>query len=168
MAQDIFFAAGGGGNVAIFNNTGLTNKAVAANGMRWVYDPAQDDPTNGNVPAWWATFYFETNNVSGSADEDGDGYSNFAEYVFGTDPTDPASKLSFTVSPQADDMVSVNFSPYQGGRVYQLLSSTNLINPQWLALTNTATVDTNGNGVFIVTQPNPAASFYRLSATLSP
>jgi hypothetical protein len=65
-------------------------------------------------------------------------------------------------------MVSVNFSPYQGGRVYQLLSSTDLADPQWLTLTNVATADTNGDGVFILTQPNPAAGYYRLSATLSP
>jgi len=30
------------------------------------------------------------------------------------------------------------------------------------------TVDTNGNGVFTVAQPNPSAGFYQLSATLSP
>ena len=63
--------------------------------MRWDYDPAQDYPTNGTVPAWWATYYFGTNayanpNASGSADADRDGYSNYAEYVFGTNPTDAA------------------------------------------------------------------------------
>ncbi len=72
------------------------------------------------------------------------------------------------MTPLAGNMVSVNFSPYQGGRAYQLLTTTNLADPQWLTLTNTATVDTNGNGVFSVTQPNPGGSFYRLSATLSP
>jgi len=168
LAQDIYFAAGVTGNVEIQNNTGVTNKGVAANGMRWVYDVAQDSPTNGAIPAWWTSFYFGTNNVSGSADADGDGYSNFAEFVFGTDPTDASSKLVFTVKPLAGNMVSVNFSPYQGGRVYQLLSSTNLLNPQWLTLTNVATVDTNGNGVFTLTQPSATAGFYRLSAALSP
>jgi hypothetical protein len=168
LAQDLYFASGVTGNVAIFNNTGNTNSAVVANGMRWIYDDAQDNPTNGTLPAWWSTFFFGTNNVSGSADEDGDGYSNFAEYVFGTDPTNAASALVFTVAPLAGNMVSVKFSPYQGGRVYQLLSTTNLDNPQWLTLTNVPTVDTNGNGVFTVAQPNPSAGFYQLSATLSP
>ncbi len=168
LAEDVYFGAGVTGNVAIYNNTSETNKAVAANGMRWVYDAAQDNPGSGAVPAWWSSFYFGTNNVSGSADSDGDGYSNYAEYVFGTDPTDPSSKLVFAVTPLAGNMVSVNFSPYQGGRAYQLLTTTNLADPQWLTLTNTATVDTNGNGVFSVTPPNPGGSFYRLSATLSP
>jgi uncharacterized repeat protein (TIGR01451 family) len=168
LAEDVYFAAGATGNVAIDNNTGVTNKGVAANGMRWVYDAAQDSPTNGALPAWWASFYFGTNNVSGSADADGDGYSNYAEYVFGTDPTNALSKLNFTVAALAGNMVSVNFSPYQGGRVYQLLSTTNLFDPQWLTLTNVATVDTNGNGVFTVMQPSPVGGFYRLSATLSP
>ncbi|HUD45605.1 MAG TPA: hypothetical protein VMR33_02190 [Candidatus Baltobacteraceae bacterium] len=168
LAQDIYFASGVTGNVAIFNNTGVTNKTVAANGMRWVYDAAQDIPTNGTLPAWWSTFYFGTNIVNGSADADGDGYSNYAEYVFGTDPTNALSKLIFTVAPLPGNMVSVSFSPYQGGRVYQLLSSPTLDNPQWLTLTNVPSVNTNGYGVFTLQKPSPTASFYRLSATLSP
>jgi uncharacterized repeat protein (TIGR01451 family) len=167
LATNVYFASGVSGNVVIDNNTGQTNKGVIANGMRWVYDAAQDTPTNGTLPAWWSNFYFGAN-APGSADFDGDGYSNFAEYVFGTDPTDPASKLNFSVTALAGNMVSVNFSPYQGGREYQLLASTNLANPQWLALTNVATMDTNGNGVFTLTQPSAASGFYRLSAALSP
>jgi len=63
--------------------------------------------------------------------------------------------------------VSVKFSPYQGGRAYQLLSSTDLTNPQWITLTNVPTVDTNGNGVFTLAQPVPSPTFFRLSAALS-
>jgi len=167
LVQDMYFVAGTSGNVVIENNTGKTNSAVAANAMQWVYDTAQDNATNGTIPAWWTSFFFGTNNVSASADEDGDGYSNYAEYVFGTDPTNAASALSFTVTAKAGTAVSVKFAPYQGGRVYQLLSSTDLTNPQWLTLTNVPTVDTNGNGVFTVTQPVTSPSFFRLSATLS-
>jgi uncharacterized repeat protein (TIGR01451 family) len=169
LASNVYFAAGNSGSVVIYNNTGQTNTGVAANAMQWVYDVAQDSPTNGTVPAWWANFYFGTNNnASGSADPDGDGYSNFAEYVFGTDPTDPTSRLNFNVTPLAGNRVSVSFSPYQGGRTYQLLTATDLSNPQWMALTNTPTVDANGNGVFTVTQPGAANAYYRLSATLAP
>jgi len=168
LALDVYFAAGLNGNVAVYNNTGVTNKGVAANGMRWDYDVTQDSATNGVVPGWWSSFYFGTNIVSGSADSDGDGYSNYAEYIFGTDPTDPTSYLNFSVTPLPGGMATVKFSPYQGGRIYQLLSNTNLLNPQWLTLTNVATQDTNGNGVFTVTETNPKATYYRLSATLAP
>jgi hypothetical protein len=53
---------------------------------------------------------------------DGDGYSNYAEYVLGTDPTDAASYLSFAVTPVSSNVLSVTFSPCQGGRDYQLAS----------------------------------------------
>ncbi|MGA2177628.1 MAG: hypothetical protein ABSH38_21850 [Verrucomicrobiota bacterium] len=169
LVNDLYFASGTGGNVAIYNNTGETNKNVIANAMKWVYDPTQDYPTNGSVPAWWANYYFGPNaTVSGSADADGDGYSNYAEYVFGTDPTDPASHLNFSVSYGPGNVVSVTFSPWQGGRAYALQSATDLSAGAWMTLTNTVTVDTNGNGVFTVTQPSPASAFYRLSAQILP
>ena len=166
LASNVFFVTGTTGNVVIQNNTGNTNNGVAANGMMWVYSAGQDS-TPGVLPGWWTTFYFGTNVPSASADPDGDGYSNYAEYVFGTDPTNAASKLSFTVAPLTGNTVSVSFSPYQGGRDYQLLSTANLANPQWTALTNTPTVDSNGNGVFTVTGTNVVGTFYRLAASVS-
>jgi succinylarginine dihydrolase len=62
----------------------------------------------------------------------------------------------------------VVFSPWQGGRIYQLVAATNLASPVWTALTNTVSVNTNGDGVFTITQPNAANNFYRLSAQLAP
>ncbi len=169
LAPGLYFAAGTSGNVVIKNNTGSTNNAVAVNGMRWDYTVSQDNSGNGSTPQWWSSFFFGTNNVTGSDDSDGDGYSNYAEYVFGTDPTDPASQLNFTVTPIAGNKISVAFSPYQGGRAYQLLTSSDLTNPNWLALTNQPTVDTNGIGTFTVPRSGSAnSSFYRLSGTITP
>jgi uncharacterized repeat protein (TIGR01451 family) len=171
LASNVYFAAGSGGNVTIYNNTGETNKSVAANAMMWTYVAAQDYPTNGTVPAWWANFYFgaaSNGNVSGSADEDGDGYSNFAEYVFGTDPTDPASHLIFSVAPGTGNSVTVTFTPWQGGRAYELQAAADLSAPLWTPLTNGFTVNTNGAGVFTVQQPGSSAAFYRLSAQIIP
>ncbi|HEY3856002.1 MAG TPA: hypothetical protein VGO67_16560 [Verrucomicrobiae bacterium] len=166
LASGMYFAVGASGNVVIKNNTGSTNNAVAANGMRWDYSVSQDNPGNGGVPQWWSSGFFGTNNVSGSEDSDGDGYSNYAEYVFGTDPTDPASRLNFAVTPIAGNLISVTFSPYQSGRAYQLLTSTELTS--WLALTNQPTVDTNGIATFTVSRSGVANSiFYRLSATIT-
>jgi uncharacterized repeat protein (TIGR01451 family) len=171
LATNMYFATGTNGSVIIYNNTGETNKYVVANAMMWVYDAAQDYAGNGTVPAWWANYYFGTNvngSVSGSADADGDGYSNYAEYVLGTDPTDAASHLNFIISPASSNVVAVTFSPCQGGRAYQLEAATNLANPLWTTLTNSFTANTNGSGAFTVTQTNAAAAFYRLSAEIIP
>jgi len=171
LATNMYFAAGTNGSVILYNNTGDTNKYLVANAMMWVYNAAQDYSSSGAVPAWWANFYFGTNVnglISGSADPDSDGYSNYAEYVFGTDPTDATSRLSFTVSPDSSNTVAVTFSPCQSGRAYQLEAATNLASPLWTTLTNGFRSNTNGSATFTVTQTNAAAAFYRLSAQIIP
>ena len=171
LATNMYFAAGTNGSVLLYNNTGATNQYLVANAVMWVYVAAQDDSTRGGVPAWWANFFFGANvngSVSGSADADGDGYSNYAEYVFGTDPTDAQSHLNFIISPASSNIVAFTFSPCQGGRNYQLEAATNLASPLWITLTNGFTVDSNGSGAFTVTQTNAAAAFYRLSAQVAP
>jgi uncharacterized repeat protein (TIGR01451 family) len=169
LVTNMYFVNGSGGNVTIYNHTGNTNRSVVANAVRWLYDTNQDYPANGSVPAWWANYYFGTNvTVSGSADTDGSGYSNYADYVFGTDPTNPNSQLNFALTVSTNGAVTVVFSPWQGGRNYQLLSSTDLTIPGWTVLTNQVSVDTNGNGIFTITQPNATNSFYQLSAQIIP
>jgi hypothetical protein len=85
-----------------------------------------------------------------------------------TDPTDAASHLNFSVAAGAGNSVIVTFSPWQGGRAYQLEAATNLANPAWITLTNGFTVTTNGAGVFTVQPGNASGVFYRLSAQVIP
>jgi uncharacterized repeat protein (TIGR01451 family) len=167
IATGIYFAQGTGGSLTIENNEGATNNVVA-NAAQWTYSLTQDAPTNGVVPGWWSTFYFGSNNVVSSADPDHDGYSNYAEYVFGTDPTSATSQLQFSVSPASSTNILVNFAPYQGGRLYQLQSASSALNPVWLTLTNTPVQNATGAGVFTVNHGAGAAVFYRLSATPLP
>ena len=58
-------------------------------------------------------------------DSDGDGYANFKEYIFGTNPVDKTSafKLSLRGSNQ------LNWEPVLSGRSYELQWTDNLINP---------------------------------------
>ncbi len=173
LVTGMYFAPGGENDFTIFNNTGDTNDVVA-NGARWVYEAGQDIAAGGTVPAWWANFYFGANAgnpaIAGpSADPDGDGYSNYAEYVLGTDPTSASSHLQFQVTPGPSTNVTVTFAPYQGGRVYQLQSSSTLANPSWGTLTNAPALNTNnGSGFFTVGQTPGATVFYRLSASMAP
>jgi len=167
LARGMFFAAGITGNLTINNNSGSTATSVVANGARWDYNLSQDAPANGSVPAWWADFYFG-GPVSGTADPHGVGYSNFAEYVLGLDPTSASGQLQFMVTPGPSTNVTVAFSPWLGGRVYQLQRATNLANPSWVTLTNLPAQDpVSGAGFFTVGQGPGAAVFYRLSASLS-
>jgi uncharacterized repeat protein (TIGR01451 family) len=170
LATNQYFAYGTNGSVILYNNTGETNKFLVANAMMWVYEPAQDYPTNGAVPAWWANYYFGANvngYVNGTAKAT-NGYSIYANYVLGLDPTDAASTLSFAITRQPGNEVSITFSPSQGGRNYELQAAANLGHPVWTTLTNGFVLNTNGTGTFLVAQTNLPGAFYRLSAQIVP
>jgi hypothetical protein len=57
--------------------------------------PLVIDPLNG-LPVDWELSYFGHTGVDPLADPDHDGMNNYAEYLAGTDPNDPASALRFT------------------------------------------------------------------------
>jgi hypothetical protein len=167
LTTGLFLTNGTAGNLTIYNDSGDTSTSVVANGVRWAYELAQDTPASGAVPAWWAEFYFGTN-VSGTNVVNGNRYSNYAEYVLGTDPTSPSSQLQFMVAPGPSTNVTVSFAPFQGGRSYQLLSSTNLRNGAWVTLTNTPSQNTNdGSGFFTVGHAPGSPAYYKLSVSLS-
>ncbi len=56
------------------------------------------------------------------ADADGDGVVQFAEFVFGTDPTDAGSRFTVSASAAGSGM-QIGFTPWQGGRRYQLATT---------------------------------------------
>ncbi|MGZ5516990.1 MAG: protease pro-enzyme activation domain-containing protein [Limisphaerales bacterium] len=151
-------------SIQLQNNTGEQNKEIIANAVKFSYSLGQDKPVDGSVPGWWSQYYLGTNSVSGSADADDDGYSNFTEYVLGTAPNDPTSHLSFS-SKSTTNGVQIVFGPYQAGRVYQLQYRANFNSP-WANLANTATADANGNGTFTIN--SALTGFFRLRASLAP
>lgn len=68
------------------------------------------------------------------ADYDNDGMSNYAEYLAGTNPFDPADRLkitAFSIS-RTSGTAALSFE-YVGGHVYGVNTTTNLTNPTWMA-----------------------------------
>ena len=56
----------------------------------------RDDDNDGLPDSWEQQYFGNPTNAVASVDSDGDGFSNFAEYIAGTDPTTAASNLRIT------------------------------------------------------------------------
>ncbi len=166
VAADLGFAAGTNGFATIGNNTGESGKVVMADALRWSYSPAQDFPPDGSVPAWWTDFYFG-GQTDVSLDHDGDGYTTDQEYVLATDPTNAASRLEFRAE-RIGGGLKISFSPLQGGRIYQLASTTNLTSGVWTVLPDVPTANGTEGSFIIPSAETPAQRYFRLQVHLSP
>ena len=161
------FAQGTNNFVRIGNGTGENNRVVIADAVQLTYSAGQDARTDGSVPDWWSSFYFETNGASGSS-AGANGYTLYGSYLLGLVPTNPASQLSVSVN-SASPGLQVIFSPYAYGRNYTLQSSPNVAPPVWSSLSNLpATVNSNGQGVITISNAGPTQNFYRLSVQMAP
>lgn len=92
--------------------------------------------TNGISDAW-EKYYFGTapDGRSGSIDSDGDGMSDYAEFLAGTNPADAASVLKFLSSlPATNGVVNLQWSAIPG-HLYQVATSTNL--EVWIPISGT-------------------------------
>jgi hypothetical protein len=115
------------------------------------------------IPDTWRLIYFGTiSNLLSAAnlDPDGDGASNWQEYVAGTNPMDPTSVL--TLTPMAP---APNFSvqwPSVPGKTYLVQSSTSLFSTNWTTLSS----NLPGTGQLMqlsdTNLPGPPARFYRV------
>lgn len=68
---------------------------------------------------------------SASADWDGDGRTNYEEYVAGTNPFDPTDYLRVTAFSASPRLHVLTFE-YVGGHLYALKSAESLSNPEWV------------------------------------
>ncbi len=92
----------------------------------------QDTDGDGMPDVWENAHRLDPNNANDAAkDADADGQTNLEEYLAGTDPWDPLSRLAITRITLADEDVRVAWTAAES-RHYQLLSGTNV----WAGITN--------------------------------
>src|ERR1035438_3253226 len=86
------------------------------------------DTDNNGLPDWWELQYFgQLTGTNPQADPDGDGASNLAEFLAGTNPTNFNSALRLTARRGPGANVVTLQWPSAAGRYYNLLRSTNLL-----------------------------------------
>ena len=141
LATNFYFASGTGGNVVIYNDTGETNKQVAANAMKWSYvcTPRIIPPTALSRPGGPLSTLAPTR-----------------------PPPLPITRLMFCarrrtrrqtprISGSASRRATLSWSllrRIKAAALYQLQTSTNLLNSQWVTLTNQPAIGTNATGSF--------------------
>jgi hypothetical protein len=85
------------------------------------------DSNKNGLPDHWEIKYFGGSIADRDADPDGDGYSNFLEFAFGTDPLDPASHPVFQPSFSTSGQAMLTFKRWASpGLDYLVDASTNL------------------------------------------
>ena len=65
------------------------------------------------------------------ADYDGDGASNYAEYIAGTNPFDASDRLAIKVFTVGRETATISFE-YVGGHVYGVKTTADLTHPAWM------------------------------------
>jgi hypothetical protein len=128
------------------------------------------DHVGDGIPDWWRAQYFPnvdpagltTNSQSAAtADPDGDGMTNYGEYIAGTSPVDPSSALRIlSIVRQTNGNVDVTWSSVAGKR-YVVLSSTNLVTTPFLPASATNT-EMSATSTFTDSSPDGVRNFYKV------
>ncbi|MCX6928721.1 MAG: thrombospondin type 3 repeat-containing protein [Verrucomicrobia bacterium] len=119
------------------------------------------------IPDSWRLRYFGTvNNVlsQATADADGDGASNWQEYVAGTDPTDLSSILRVSTAQNGAQHTQdcVVRWPSVAGKRYVIERSTSVFSPNWIPIsTNTG----SGSDMEYHDTASGAVRFFRVQVT---
>ncbi len=104
---------------------------------------ATGDSNHNGIPDDWELHYFGDLTHDGKADSDGDGASDYAEYVAGTNPMDANSVLRLTVDGTSGGVVTLSW-PATALRTYRVQFKNQLDDAGWQDLPGTLSLSAPG------------------------
>jgi hypothetical protein len=131
------------------------------------------DASGDGMADAWQIDYFGTTNALADADPDQDGFSNLAEYLAGTNPTNGQSCLRTGIESAGEQPVARIPTSRSAGagyagltRYYRLEYTTNLLDPRWRVVPGCSNI-LGDDSTFRLTNTAPdGTGFYRVNAGL--
>ena len=124
------------------------------------------DTDGDGLPDNWETNYFGVRGANPNDDSDGDGMTNWQEYIAGTDPTNPLSYLRIERLAGAPNEATLEFNAVSN-RTYTVLFKNTLADPVWSKLGDVEARTTNR--VATISDRNSITGrFYRLATPEQP
>ncbi len=122
------------------------------------------DPGQTSYSDWAATIAWQGADSAPDADPDGDGLTNYGEFIAGTDPLDPASVLRFTgIAPETGGY-ELRWAS-EAGREYVLEAAEALAGP-WIPVQTGIAATPPENSLLLPVDPDAVPStFYRIVIT---
>ena len=130
------------------------------------FGEAEDSDGDGLPDAWELANGTNWQVADAAADPDHDGFTNLQEFLAGTDPRDPASRLTLRAA-QGGGVISLQFLA-ASNHTYSLLYQDTLISPVWSKLADIPAQATNGSCSIIDSNAVGSARFYRLATPALP
>ncbi|MBA4387854.1 MAG: hypothetical protein C0404_07725 [Verrucomicrobia bacterium] len=151
------------------HRTSLIDFKLTAATPYCVRPASADVDGDGLADSWEMTNFSSTNAVTGGAgyDADGDGMSNLAEYLAGTNPTNATSALKLSSAGLLSNDVFRIAWPSVSGAVYRIDGRATLTGSvPWCMLSGGLTATPPANAYTV--QPQAAQGFYRIVLEATP